>query len=208
MRAWLPVSALVATLFVVTSCALFRPAPDLRPALDPPPTVWVDTVPLIEVSAQESAAPSQLGLAGAWTMFLVGWAWPAEPLLAEVAVMARAEGDRVLEARALTLRGVLAWERDQPGEAIALLGAASTVDPLGFVGRSAQRTAEMMGRLGDRAAEIAVMRARLSAARAGLQMSEDEARTLESEVNTLRRQLDELKQLHIQIESEKQDDPS
>ena len=52
------------------------------------------------------------------------------------------------------------------------------------------------------------MRTQLDSGRTELKTSEDQARALEIEVDGLRRQLDELKQLHIQIESEKQDDPS
>ena len=201
-------AVLVAALPLVMSCALFRPEPVSSPALEARPAAPPATALLTADDVPESAVASRFGLAGARTMLLVGWVWPAELLLAEVATRARAAGDGLLEARALTLQGILAWNRDDPGEAIALLGAANTADPVGFVGQSARRTAEMIGRLGDRASEIATMRAHLNAARTGLRTSEDEAHALETEVKALRRQLDELKQLHIQIESEKQDDPS
>ena len=206
MRSPLYSGLMVAVLPLVASCALFRPMPEPSlsgVALPSPP---VATVPRAEVSAPEPA--SRLGLAGAQAMLLLGRAWPVEPLLAEVVERARTEGHRALEARALTLQAVLAWERDDAVGAVALLGAASTADPLGSVGRSARLTAEMIGRLGDQAGEMGRMRADLSAARTGLQASEGQARALEIEVNALHRQLDELKQLHIQIESEKQDDPS
>ena len=188
---------------LLVSCALFRPAPEPGGSPVERPEELVT-----EPADPEPAPAARLGLAGARTMVVVGWSWTAEPLLAEVEAVARAEGDRTMQARALALRAVLAWERKSPEEAGALLRAAGAADPLGPVGGTARLAAEMMGRLGQREREIDGMRQSLAVAESGRQMSEEQTRALENEVGALRRQLDELKQVHLQVESEKDDDPS
>ena len=196
---------LPAVVLPVAACAMSRPQPapvTPRPPAETTAAAWPPMAPPVSVGA------SLDGLAGVRTVLLFGWGWTAEPILEEVEQAARASGDQMLLANALTQRAVLAWRRNGEEEAAALLDRAVDADPHGPFGRAAHLMREVMEQLGERQRELNRIRDRLGSVEREREQSESQARVLAGEVAGLRRQLDELKQVHLQIESEKEDAPS
>ena len=91
-------------------------------------------------------------------------------------------------------------------QAFRLIEAARRADPAGPLAEPARLSVELIERLNQKGIELTEMQERLAATEQQIRASEERKRSLEGDVEALRQQLDEIKQIHLRVESEKQDD--
>jgi hypothetical protein len=133
----------------------------------------------------------------------------ADMLLGEVLRTAPVEDVR-LRARALVLRALVALRlggEDAADRAAAYLDAAGQEAPGAPSQAAVDIGLELLAMLEEARAALASARASQAEARAREGQRRAEVEALEQQVRTLQRQLDELKAVHLRIESEK-DEPS
>ncbi len=195
-------------------CPAVRSRPQAPPEPIPPPAV-VEEERL--TTAPRATPDEEQGLACARAALVLAlappgpsvWVEPADLLLARLALEAARDGATRIAAEALYLRGMLALG---PGEAAAqearaLLEAAGAMDPLGPFAAPSRLAIRLLDAAARRQKELADLRERLAGAEQGRRREQAAADTLRAEVESLKKQLDELKEVHLRIESEKKDGP-
>jgi hypothetical protein len=114
-------------------------------------------------------------------------------------------------ARALVLRALVALGRGGgPGREAAadFLQAARQIEPLGTSAPGITMTLGLLSDLEARGKDLEQAGARLAASRKREGQEQAGAEALRDEVAALKQQLNELKEIHLRIESDKQDAPS
>ena len=199
---------LAALMLSAAGCAQFRQPPPPDP-VPPPPPVVVEARPPEEVMLRPPSRTGSL-LALAETAMIVGLDEGADLLLGEFIRTAPVE-DREERARALVLRALVSLRRGgESGRqaATAFLLAARQLEPLGASTPGIDMTLELIATVEAREADLQATRSRLAASRRREGEEQAGADALRSEVESLKQQLNELKDIHLQIESDKQDAPS
>lgn len=193
-----------ACLPLILSCpSVRRSGPPAMPARVP-----AEEQPAAPASSPAPAGLSRSGLAAGRLLLRLGWRGAADDLLEEAARAAAEEGNGSVEGQVLTLRAVVAWEAARTDQALDLLRAAASVDPAGSATPGALLALDLMRRVVESEATVDDLRGQLVHAQQRQVARDDEIAGLENELAALQRQLHELKQVHLQIESEKDDDPS
>ena len=197
---------LAGLLLAASGCAQFRRAPAPEPVPPPPPVV-------VEARAPENLEPAPRPnnlLALAEAALIVGLDDGADLLLGEF--MRTVPVDETAErARALVLRALVALRRGgEPGREAAadFLQAARQIEPLGTSAPGITMTLELLADLEARNDDLEQARSRLAASRRREGQEQAGAEELRDEVAALKQQLNELKEIHLRIESDKQDAPS
>jgi hypothetical protein len=191
---------------LLAACAAARP-PESSPASpqSPPPAEIEDT--RLNPVADPAAGIGAAGLAAARACVILRLPGAARALLD--ATLEAAPGiDPGLRAQALYLRGFLAWEAGDSEGAVADLDAAASGDPLGPLAEPAVLSRRMVLALAAQEGDLRRLQTEIAASRQERQRESERAKGLETEVEALTRQLNELKEVHLRVESEKKDDPS
>lgn len=191
----------------VAGCTQFRQQPQADP-VPPPPPVVVEARPPDEFKPRPPRSGSLLALAE--TAMIVGMDEGADLLLGEFIRAAPVEA-RADRARALVLRALISLRRsgeDARRAATAFLLAARQLEPLGPSTPGIDMTLELLSAVEAREADLDSTRSRLAASRRREDEEQAGADALRDEVESLKQQLNELKEIHLRIESDKQDAPS
>jgi len=195
-------------MLAASGCAQFRRAPAPEPVPPPPPVV-------VEARAPENLQPdprprSNNLLALAEAAMIVGLDDGADLLLGEFMRTVPVE-ETAERARALVLRALVALRRGgEPGREAAadFLQAARQIEPLGTSAPGITMTLELLADLETRNNDLEQARSRLADSRKREGQEQAGAEALRDEVASLKQQLNELKEIHLRIESDKQDAPS
>jgi len=205
-RHWTAIGILPAVL--ASGCALFRQPPPAQAVPPPPPVILESRAP------QEAMAPGtriRHGLLTRAAMAVsVGLEAGGDALLEEFLRSTPTAGADV-RAQALVLRALLALH--QGGEqgrhrAKAYLQAGWQADPQGENTHAIELALDLLADLGKERAALAASQAQVKAGRAREKQQADAAAALRGEVRSLQQQLEELKAIHLQIESDKENTPS
>ena len=200
---WLAMVMLTAML--ASGCAVFRRQPAQEP-VPPPPPVIVESRP----PQEPTEAPRHGLLTRAAMAVSVGLEAGGDALLEEFLRSGPAVGPEA-RSRALVLRALLVLH--QGGErggrmAKAYLQAAGQADPGGGNAGGIALALDLLLALERERGELARNRAQLGASRDRERRQSDAEAVLRTEVESLELQLEELKAIHLQIESGKEDTPS
>jgi hypothetical protein len=200
MRGRIPVAAVFALVFAFGGCA---PAHKTTPMSTADPM----TVDEPAAAACEPVPDEDARVALARTAVALGYPGLADEILSESGELPAVTGEDNLLARSLFTRGFLAWQAGNQDQASSLIEAARQADPFGPLAEPAGLFIELLDRLSQKELELGEMRERLAASEEQVDVWEKRSRTLEGEMKALREQLDELKQIHLRVESEKDDSP-
>jgi hypothetical protein len=179
------------------------------PVPPPPPPVVVEARPPVQVDARGSDRASGV-LALAEAAMFVGLEEGADLLLADFLRSAPMEAG-AHRARALVLRALVAVRRGGPDDletAEGFLLAARQIQPMGPSAPAASMTLELLAAIEAREEDLKRTRSRLAASRRREGEEQAGAEVLRNEVESLKQQLNDLKEIHLRIESDKQDAPS
>jgi hypothetical protein len=201
------VPALAALLLAGIGCPVFRPPPEPEPELHPPPAiVEEERVPV----AAAAVSPARQGLSLAQGLLALETPpsdWLAGDLLPAVAARAEADGERSVRAQALFLHGLLLFEeRDTPGASEAL-AQAWEADRHGTWAGPARLALTLIRATEEQERQIRGLQARLLASEEGRDRRQGEVAELRAQVEALTDQIEELKEVHLRVESEKEDSP-
>ncbi|MFQ5768026.1 MAG: hypothetical protein ACE5ID_08595 [Acidobacteriota bacterium] len=144
---------------------------------------------------------------------VLGWFWEAGVILDSVASMDEVAANPPLLARVLLLRGLVALhlEEEDPAVVGPLLSRALELESDGSMAEPLELALDLLGRLSESRAEVLSLRKELATLKQAQSRDRDQAKGLRMEMEALRRQLEELKEVHLQLESEKvgkKEDPS
>ncbi|MCZ6746689.1 MAG: hypothetical protein O7C74_05680 [Acidobacteria bacterium] len=199
------IAMVMVTAMLASGCAVFRRQPAQEP-VPPPPPVIVESRP-----PQEPAEVPRHGLLTRSAMVVsVGLEAGGDALLEEFLRSGPAVGPEA-RSRALVLRALLVLH--QGGErggrmAKAYLQAAGQADPGGGNAGGIALALDLLVALERERGELARSRAQLGASRDRERRQSDAETVLRTQVESLELQLEELKAIHLQIESGKEDTPS
>jgi hypothetical protein len=202
--AWL--AMLMVTAMLTPGCAVFKRQPPPAPV---PPPAMAESRPT-QMPAERVLSPRHGLLTRAAMAVSVGLEAGGDALLEEFLRSGPVAGPEA-RARALVLRALLA--RNQGGErgermAKAYLQAALQANPGGVNAGIIALTLDLLAALEKESGELARTRAELGASRERERQQAGAAKALRTEVESLALQLEELKAIHLQIESGKEDTPS
>lgn len=191
---------------LLASCATFRQQP-ADPVPPPPPVVL--EVAVAEESGSVPSAPHSSVLLLAEAAMDAGLDLGADALASECLRIepTMPADDRI---RVLTLRALVALRHgsdDGRERALAYLRAARQLDEQGTAKNELALSLEALQLLEMSDAELARVMRLLAAARESESRRRAEAEILQTEIEALKKQLDELKAVHLQIESGKKDEP-
>jgi len=193
---------------LASGCALFRQPPTAEP-LPPPPPVIIESRPPHDLAMPGTDTAHGL-LTRAAMAVSVGLEAGGDALLEEFLRASPVAGPEA-RSRALVLRAFLALHQggDQARRlAKAYLQAGWQADPGGAHAHGIALALDLLAALETESAALARSQARVKGARAREQQQADAAAKLRDEVESLQLQLEELKAIHLQIESDKEDTPS
>ncbi|MFQ5671127.1 MAG: hypothetical protein ACE5HD_11510 [Acidobacteriota bacterium] len=202
-----PVSIMVMIL-VLPSCTLLRPGSAHRSSSAGPLAIPGPPAPVPQPAPPPLRA--EQGLATARAALLLGMGWEADDLLAAVRHQAALESDPVVAARSLYLRGVLALDQGRSGRERArrFLEESVRADPAGSLSAPARLALRLLEDVMRREAALEQLQQTLATSERRRQDDEVEVEALRAQVGALKDQLDQLKEVHLRIESEKKDAPS
>lgn len=204
------VAMVMVSAMLAPGCTNFRrkPVPEPVPEPPPPPAIVESQSPREPV---EQAEPYRHGLLTRAAMAVsVGLEAGGDALLEEFLRSGPAVGPEE-RSRALVLRALLVFH--QGGErggrmAKAYLQAAGQADPGGGNAAGLTLALDLLAALEAERGELARRRTQLGTSRDRERRQSDAASALRTEVESLELQLEELKAIHLQIESGKEDAPS
>ena len=200
MRRRPPVAALLALALAVGGCAHLREESSTSPSdLEAVEEPW---------EAPEELVPEQdARLALARTAEELGYPELAEEILTEAGERAAASGEYSMLAMSLFIRGFMALQAGSHDQAASLIEDARLADPSGPLAEPASLSVALLERLSRKELELDELRERLAATEEQVGVRDERSRALEAELEAVKEQLDELKQIHLRVESEKQEDP-
>jgi hypothetical protein len=209
MNRFLLALAFPGALVAGTGCAAFRPAPLPEPELHPPPAIVEEVrVPL---QREKVPSPARQGLSLAQGLLALEAPqadWLAGDLLPDVAALAQADGEPSVRAQALFLRGLLLFEESDSRGAEEALEQAWQAERHGPYAGAARLVLNLIRAAAERREQIRGLQARLTASEEGRNRDQGEADELRAQVEALTDQIEELKEVHLRVESEKEDSPS
>ena len=209
MNRFLTALALPGALLAGTGCAAFRPPPLPEPELRPPPAIVEEVrVPL---QREKPVSPARQGLSLAQGLLALEAPqadWLASDLLPDVAALAGADGEPSVRAQALFLRGLLLFEGSDGRGAEEALEQAWQADRHGPHAGPARLALYLIRAAVEQKERIRGLQARLTANEEGRNRDQGEAEELRAQVEALTDQIEELKEVHLRVESEKEDSPS
>ena len=193
---------------LASGCALFRRQPAMELV---PPTQPLNTESPQPQGPEDRLVASHHGLLTRAAMAIsVGLEAGGDALLEEFLRSAAAPGPEA-RSRALALRAVLVLhEGGERGARMAksYLQAARQANPGGVNAGGIALALDLLAALEKESAALARSRVELGAGREREKQQADTAAALRVEVESLELQLEELKAIHLQIESGKEDTPS
>ena len=209
MNRFLMALALPGALLAGNGCAAFRPPPPPEPELHPPPAIVEEVrVPL---QRAEAASPARQGLSLAQGLLALEAPqadWLAGDLLLDVAALAQADGEPSVQAQALFLSGLLLFEESDSRGAEEALEQAWQAERHGPYSGPARLALTLIRATAEQKERIRGLQARLTASQEGRNRDQGEAEELRAQVEALTDQIEELKEVHLRVESEKEDSPS
>jgi len=209
MNRFLMALALPGALLAGNGCAAFRPPPPPEPELYPPPAIVEEVrVPL---QREKAVSPARQGLSLAQGLLALEAPqadWLAGDLLPEVAALAQADGEPSVQAQALFLRGLLLFEESDSRGAEEALEQAWQAERHGPYSGPARLALTLIRATAEQNERIRGLQARLTASQEGRNRDQGEAEELRAQVEALTDQIEELKEVHLRVESEKEDAPS
>jgi hypothetical protein len=131
----------------------------------------------------------------------------AGDLLPDIAELAQAEGAPSIQAQALFLRGLLLIEEEDSRGAEQALERAWEAERYGTYAGPARLALNLIRATAEQKEQIRGLQARLMASEEGRNRDQGEADELRAQVQALTEQIEELKEVHLRVESEKEDSP-
>jgi hypothetical protein len=200
MRGRTAVATVLALALAAGGCASMREKPSTSPA-------DLEAVDEQREAAEEPVPEQDARLALARTAEELGYPELADEILTEAGERAVASGEYSMQAMSLFLRGFMALQAGSHDQAAILIEDARLADPSGPLADPASLSIALLEELSRKELELAELRERLAATEQQVGVGEERSGALEAELEAVKEQLDELKQIHLRVESEKQDDP-
>jgi hypothetical protein len=194
------VAAVLALALAVGGCAPTREEPATSPA-------DLEAVEQPREAPEEPVPDHEARLALARTAEGLGYPELADEILRETGERAVASGEYSMLAMILFLRGFMALQAGSHDAAASLIEDARLADPSGPLADPASLSIALLEQLSLKELELDELRERLAATEEQIGVGEERSGALEAELEAVKEQLDELKQIHLRVESEKQDDP-
>jgi hypothetical protein len=208
-RPWLQGILTAGALATALACPTVRQPPAPEPQPDPPPAV-VEELPLPLTPAEEDSG-ARVALQRAQALLTLETPdadWLAESLLTEAGRLAAADGQAGLQSQALFLAGLVQLQWGLDARAEELLEAARVADRHGPHGATARLALHLLREVRRQEDSMAQLRQELARSEQGRREQEEVADRLATQVHELNEQIEELKEVHLRVESEKEDSPS